>query len=390
MNVKSLILRKSLPKGLLNPRIPGNGPGSSLSIARFGDSNYALSWEYIQRTSQYYENIQKAVIRPTLGLTGPITNLADNKDKSTLDANPVMAVAPDGTIGLVFVRSIQNEEYELNSNVYFARLNANGGLISPVTKLTNNIDYTFDLVFNLPVIAATTNNQFVIAYEAMTPTTSSFVAKDIDLAVLDTGGTIISPPHPVTHSEIDQLVYYTPTVTQINNGEVFLAFLSQASGTPFGQVVYTTVQPSVGTIGPVALLNNATGEGTRSATLNDGTILLAWVNDGSLSAGFTLFPQGNLAGVLAPATLNSANGWKIGNISLTKEINGNGVITWQDEWGYLLYYALVAPDGALLTPPMAYQRGSNTSNPNIISSSTGKGVAPLDLFWPAYLPILRR
>jgi hypothetical protein len=363
--------------------------GSSLAIAQSGGYNYALSWEYIQRHTQYYENIQKAVIRPITGFKSPITDLADNTDKATLDANPVMAVAPNGTIGLVFVRSIQNEEYELNSNVYFARLNANGGLISAVTKLTHNTTFTFDLLYTLPVIAATTNNQFVIAYESMTPLTASS-AKDIDLAVLNTNGQVVSAPHHVTDSEHDGLEFYTPAVTQRLDGNVFLAFLSRPLGSPLGQIVYTTVHPADGTIDPVTPLSNAYGEGARAGTLNDGTILLAWINDGSLSAGFTVFPQGVLGNVQPAATLNSANGWKIENISLTKEINGNGVITWQDEWGYFLFYALVAPDRAVITPPMAFQRGSNSSNPNIISSSTGMGLAPLELFWPAYLPTIRK
>jgi len=242
----------------------------------------------------------------------------------------------------------------------------------------------------VPVIAATTQNQFVIAYEKMTPANGTTFAKDIDIAVLDSNGEWISQPHHVTDSENDRIEYFTPSVTKMLDGKVFLAFLSRPIGDPLGQIVYTTVQPGDGSISTITPLNNAYGEGARSATLNDGTILLAWINDGSLSAGYTLFPQGNLAGVLAPATLNSANGWKIENISLTNELFGNGVVTWQDVWGYHLYYALVAPDGALITPPMAFLRGSNPGSPNIISSSSGKGTAPLDLFWPAYLPITRR
>jgi hypothetical protein len=375
--------------------------GSSFALSRTIGSQYLFSWESIRYgNSSDYENIQKAVLGSTTGLIAPISNLVDHADEldlnnnpiSVFDANPIIAVAPDGTIGMVFVRSIQNENYELKTNIYFARLDSFGNLLPPEMNLTQNDAYYSDLIYNRPVITATSNNRFVMAYESITPLGDSSFAKDIDIAVVSSEGQT-SPTH-ITDSQTSGLEFYAPTVTRMQDGNVFVAFLSLQSGMSEmqpSQLKYTIFHSDTGSFDPISSLN-AYGEDPQVETLANGTILLAWIKDGSPNIGYTMFdPQGTVL-MDQPLELVSPNGWKIANISLTGEVNGNGVITWKDEWGYFLYYALVRPNGSPITPPMAFIQGTDPSNPNIISSSTGKGIAPLDnkIFWKIFLPTVQK
>lgn len=69
--------------------------------------------------------------------------------------------------------------------------------------------------------------------------------------------------------------------------------------------------------------------------------------------------------------------------SLTGDFSNRGVITWQDDKGRGLYYALISSTGTVLTPPMAFLHGTAPVAPNLKSSS-GHGAAPL--YWGNFLP----
>ena len=62
--------------------------------------------------------------------------------------------------------------------------------------------------------------------------------------------------------------------------------------------------------------------------------------------------------------------------SVTRSVNGTGVITWQDQdWQEQLYYALIGSDGSLVTPPSLYRRvGSTIPESQISSNAYGNAV----------------
>jgi hypothetical protein len=77
-------------------------------------------------------------------------------------------------------------------------------------------------------------------------------------------------------------------------------------------------------------------------------------------------------------------------VSVTRDGDGHGVLTWMDaEWKDYIYYALVSANGDLVTPPMIVATGE-ASNPLIQTNSAGQGNAPYDGAWRLFLPLARR
>lgn len=82
--------------------------------------------------------------------------------------------------------------------------------------------------------------------------------------------------------------------------------------------------------------------------------------------------------------------------SVTRSVNGNAIITWQDQdWQEQLYYALIGPDGDEITPPTLYQRVGSTLPESQISSNA-YGNAPLagemvmlPIVYKDYIPMMK-
>lgn len=383
-----------MPQRQVSATIFSNFNASNFGMTPLPEHKYLMAWENnASGTSGAYENIKKSVMGSIPGQLSLPTNLEDNaaKPENTFDESPMTAVSEDKTIGMVFVRWVPNETGILvKSNVFFARLNAAGGLISPAVNLTNNNAFYADLAYSRPMITAAPGNQFVITFESVLPAGGSQTAKDINLAVVDSGGDVIRTSHPITDSATSGLYYYAPSSTLMKNGSMFLTFIAYQSGVQANQVKYTIYHPGSNSIDSLKTLDNASGEGPHAGTLSDGTIILAWVMNNTAGVGYTMF---NPSGVLLNATpqqMASIKGWRIENISLTGEINGNAVITWKDQWGGYLYYALVAPSGTLITPPMAFQKSGKADNQGLLSSTSGQGTAPLDLTQYVFVPAIYR
>jgi hypothetical protein len=69
------------------------------------------------------------------------TRLTDHSGAtmSTYDYDPAVAVAPNGHIGVVWYRHLDNSsDYTSNENIYYAILDAAGNIVVPPTNLTNN------------------------------------------------------------------------------------------------------------------------------------------------------------------------------------------------------------------------------------------------------------
>ena len=154
-------------------RLP-NFTNASYSIARLPGPKYLLTWEERGVGAHGpYKNIKRAIASSFTGFNAPVANVTDNSGLSqiTFDESPQVAIAPNGTIGVAFVRSTPNAlGDQFNANIYFARLDPNGNLVpGSILNLTQSTTWYGDLALNHPTITATSLNSFVITYETLTP-----------------------------------------------------------------------------------------------------------------------------------------------------------------------------------------------------------------------------
>jgi hypothetical protein len=368
--------------------------GSSFSITRISTTKYLASWENILKgTPINFENIQKTIKSPFTPIQSPTQNLVDNSGEpvGTYDSSPVTAVAPNGKTGVVYVHQIANEAGKRNTNIYFARLDTSGNLLPSPLKLTNNEDYLSNPTYSMPAIIATSNSSYVIVYQVFTPHTGNN-AQDIGLTVVDADGVVTTPTQLITDSFGTGIRYYSPSIALLNNGTVFLSYLSIQTTETTNKVTYTILDPANGSTGAPTVISGAEGDGLQACNLSGGAVLIAWVSSSFNGVGYSVFNSSGTPITPTFGMLPSPNGWEINYISLTGEINGKGIITWMDGWGKFMYYALISPGGSQVTPPMAFLRSANLITPGILSSSTGQGVAPLvnEMPWNSYLPTTRR
>ena len=388
-------LRHSLPQYQITNKVFDSFTGKAFSLARTGSQSYLASWEYIRQGSgNNYANIQKAVTGPTEG-TSTVTDLLDNsiQPNPTRDASPVTAVAPgDEKVGLAFVRVTLDESYKQQSNIYFARLDARGTLLPPAYNLTQNLDFDRDQIYDLPTIASAGADRFVVAYQSMTLEDGVATARDIDLVVISLTGAVLTAPYHLTASLANSTEFYAPSAVRMSNGDVMIAFQAQPNGVTDSQIQYTIYRSASNSLDPISTLDGAVGVTPRLATLTDGSLFLAWVQAGAQSIGYTLFNSAGVLKLASPQEISAIGGGAIENLSVTGEVNGRAILSWKDNWEKFLYYALVDPDGTLVTPPMAFLEDSDPSSPNLKTSGTGMGIAalPNNLFWYYYLPTIRR
>jgi len=89
-----------------------------------------------------------------------------------------------------------------------------------------------------------------------------------------------------------------------------------------------------------------------------------------------------------PKSLDNPGDRRGGFVSVTHDETGHGILTWMDaNWNGYLYYALVASNGGLVTPPMMFHSGQGV-NQFISTSDAGQGNAVYDPSLYLHLPMV--
>jgi hypothetical protein len=242
------------------------------------------------------------------------------------------------------------------------------------------------------VISSAGAATFVIAYGKNTRD-GQLIYRDIEAVKVDLAGNVLQHL-AITDSKTDGKDFNTPVVAQMQNDDVFLAYHAQwaEDALEYNQIHYTVIHPQASAVDEPSVLD-VNGKSLYVTPFTNGNILLAWIQTDALGIAYQIFdPTGVPQAGVWPKAFNGVMGREIKNISMTGEINGNVVITWIDQWGYYLSYALMAQDGSLVTPPMTFLRGSDPVSPNILVSNTGRGVAQLEnmLTWQVFMPAVKR
>lgn len=363
--------------------------GSNVAVAELPNHNLIYVWSkgrcVDSNCTRYTSEIEYTILNPYGETVRPIARLTDNSGASfsTYDYPSGVAVAPDGRVGLIWYRYLWNSSNsQSNYNIYWAALDATGNLAVGPTNVTNNSVWGSSSALNVPrfynpVIAATDNGRFVLAWESEQRETAGWV-ENTWYAVLDSSGGMVRSPTQLTDASAGSNRWYVyPSLTQLSGNRVLMAYSGYVSPT---LDIYYVVLDSDGSIqrGITKLTNNGPWEYRPDAIqLANGRVVLGWSSyqSGAYRARFAVMD--NAYNVISgPTTLaNPAALFGDFFVSVTSSGDYLGVLTWMDNnYSYRrnLYYALVDANGAMVTPPIIFQTSQATS-PSIFSSYTGYG-----------------
>ena len=370
--------------------------GNDPAIAEAPNGNFAYVWSRGQclgsNCSIYISNIEYSLRNRYGEMVRAVSKLTDNSSAtvSTFDSAPVVAIAPNGRIGILWYRytyqSINNTS-QYNYNIFFAILDAAGNIMYGPANLTNNL--TVGVPRNDPnipgfysaQITATGDNRFFLAWEKyyrVSDCSGDCLLEDIYYTVRDTGGSLV---RAITQFTFDTTgssseSYFAPDLTDLTGNRVLLSW---SRGSDWD--IYYAVLDSSGDV--FKDKTNLVGDGRTindqnpdAVQLSDSKIVVGWTGttDNSnirfavLDSAYNPFVAPTVLGNSAATTGNNY-------VSVASDNAGRAILTWMNsEWDNYrnLYYALVNGNGAILTQPMIF-RTSQADAPYIKTNNFGFG-----------------
>ena len=299
--------------------------------------------------NRYVEELYCTVLDARGNVIRPAARITDLSSASTsaYDYNPAVAVAPDGRVGIAWIRDLWNSSNSTdNYNIFFLALDGNGATVVPPTDLTNNGSWgTYDTPnvpgFYYPTIAATADGRFGLAWERQVydgsshPTTTWYAMRRGD------GGQVKAP----TQFSANTRSYY-PNLTTLADGTLFLVQWTN------GQLGYGRINRDGNIVTGLTTLSTSYPYYPDAVQLPNGNIVLAWTS-GNVSYAVLNASLGIVKGVTSLPNISPLGD---NYVSVTRSGN-RAVLTWGDSCcGYQpnLYYALLDGAGNVLAPPMIF------------------------------------
>ncbi len=351
--------------------------GSNMAVAEMPTS-FAYVWSKGRSVdSVYIREIEYTLLDNEGNLIRGVSKLTDHSAATvnTYDY-PVVAVAPDGHIGVLWERYLYNSANgSRNYNVFFAVLDSDGNLSYGPVNLTNNgawgewNDYGVPQFFR-PRIVATHDNRFVLAWEREQRESAGWL-EDVYYAIRDTNGGIVKDVIKFTNGVVGNDYYSNPALAALGNNRALLAY-------PGPNGIAYAVLDSAGNAVKGKTSTGEYGYNLDAVQFSDGAILLAWTNYESEGneIQFAVLEGTTYNVVAGPTTLDNPAALTGDNyVSVAADSAGHGILTWMDDdYNYHrhLYYALVDSNGNVLTDPTIF-RTSQAIEPYIKTSYEGYG-----------------
>lgn len=359
--------------------------GYNPAVAEAPNGNFAYVWSkggcLGSNCNIYVNEIEYTLLNKYGDTVRAVSKLTDNSGAtiSTYDSSPVVAVAPDGRIGILWYREAYqyiNNNYQYNYNIFFAVLDASGSVAYGPVNLTNNSIWGTGNApdvpqFSNPKIAATGDNRFVLAWQrfqrANNCTSNDCYLYDIYYAVRSASGSAVKDITQFTFDTTGNSWegYYSPNLTTLSGNRALITWNRDSDGD-----IYYAVFDSTGNV--VKDKTNLSGDNYSvsdrnpdAVQLSDGKIVVGWT--GSVGNGNIRFAvlDTNYNRTAGPTSLtNPAATTGSDYVSVAADNAGRAILTWMDN-DYNsrrnLYYALVNGSGDILTQPMIF-RTSLASN----------------------------
>ena len=363
--------------------------GYNPAIAELNDGSNLYLWQrwiYDGVMGSYKSILETSLVdykgQSINGIT-PIS-VVDGTGYLSYDEEPVLSVAPNGDIGVVWRRRLLRDlggGLEEQWNVYFASLNANGEMVASPRNLTQNagwyqsdpVSYDIPRYWNIR-ISASSDNHFAITWHQETrhapgaTCTSNCKRDDIYAVILETEGRIVLP---ITALTVDTLVgsegYSTPTVQSLSDDRWIFVYSHSIGGLAFSVLdrVGNVLQPNAFISG-----SDPGWSPVVFQPMGKNRVIIAWTAWTSSnpqihwlvlnSDSFGVFSEMKV--LTNPAAITGGD-----FASIIGDSRGNAIITWMDFSSNdrrNLYYALFDSNGEVVTPPMVMLSGIVTSGGN--------------------------
>lgn len=251
-------------------------------------------------------------------------------------------------------------------------------------------------VFIAPRIAVTSDNRFLLAWgdERNHPEGSS---ANLFYAIFNADGALLTPVTRLTNSTGGGIRYSTPALVALPGNNVLMAYVLLDPGEPqdplddVSRAAYLALNTAGDQVKSETIIPGSTGATPDGYLLSDGSkVVLAWGVVASSNVQYAVVDATSLELVGGMVNLETPKGRMPSAVSVTGDDQGHGVLTWGDaEQSDYLCYALINGAGNTVTPPMIYTHGQG-SDPLINTNSYGLGNAPYDGSWQVQLPLIRR
>ena len=391
--------------------------GPTLALSETPQGNYMYVWErnaikeftppdYAYKLI-FYSDVEYVLLDQFGNLLKTAQKLTNNEpgdpdELSTIDRVPVSAATPDGLTGVVWVRDIVDDQniidIKTNSNVYFAVLDANGNLKDPpgLIDVTQNTNWrgendTDIPLFASPRITAISDSRFLIVWTDQRLLGVDDIVNNVYYAIYDTSsGIFVKSPTPLTDDPAYINRYYDPNVTSLTGNKAFVAYTINDYDAASYSIAYLVLDRNGYAVKQETEFTGNGGWGPDAVQLDTGKIALTWTNPISNRIVYALTNGTGYNITNSPVELSNPNHRQPDYVSVTHDKAGHGILTWMDAgWNHYLYYALIDDGGDLLTPPMIFHAG-RASDPLILSSYSGYGIAPYEYAGQIFLPIITR
>ncbi len=317
---------------------------------------WVLRYAMIDRFGQFVK--EPTLLSPIYDVTGYYTGQWDT----------ALAAAPDGKVGMVWFKVISNSTGLENYNIWFAVLNSNGSLAYGPVNLTNDNTWgsRWDgnmVEFYSPDISASSDNRFMVTWAKNMEANDT---ADIYYTIRQSNGAQVVPVTAMTASTSTSW-YYPSVQIPLSGNRFFVAYdHTWLSGQyHYGESLYRVFDSNGNTLTPPANLDFSP---SAAVQLSGGNILLAamYYED---SIRYQI-RNGSSYGLIAQYDLSHPSGdVGYGTLSVTKDTNNRGILTWSNENNRYLYYAYVAgSNGVVLSGPVIFHRSDSFE-----LSSTGSG-----------------
>lgn len=350
--------------------------GGNLAFARKPDKGYVYAWDNAQKPEEgnnKYKEIRFLILSQFGTPTTVVTDIDDhaNPYENIKDERVAVAVAPNGKIGFTWLRT----EATNNENVFFTVRDAAG---NPVGTLQSVTGFSSSGTCSSPSIAATTDNKFVVVW--LNDQVVDY--KEIWYRVFDSAGNPITVKTRLAYgASVD---FTSPSITSLSGGKAFLSYRKDAGGVA---TVKYMIYDGSGWSSEYSI-TVAEGYSPQAVQFINGNVLLAWSDRDFKGISYVVFNPSS-PGTPTITTLQAPNNRSLGNISLTVDPGGRGVLSWMDVTHFnYLYYAVVNSSGNILTSPMTYM--GEGVNSKLVSSYVGLGIASYDGAFRNQLPFLRK
>ena len=350
------------------------------AVVSLPNGTYLYAWSKVSfNASNVWRDVEYVVLDRSRNIILPLTKLTNNSSTTiyTEDYLPSFAVAPNGTIGAVWYRYIENPSTnQVNYNIYFAILNSSGNLLMGPTNITNNTIWGSRSEvprFYSPTIAASDDSRFIIGWEYRRPGMMGGDVNDIWYAIRSSTGTSVFPPTALTSYGWS----WEPVLNSLTGGKVIMTWGEDVGGPYYAVIdsngVITTPKTSLHGYGDVYYTPDA-------VQLPNGKVALAWPSldpYAEPSSGVEFAILDSSYSLLDDSTF-AYSPWHPSNamnecVSVTTDASSHVIMTWTGPNNWLLY-ALGNDAGTFVTEPMIYK----TSGNYIDIGCNGQGNAPYD------------